>query len=50
MPRPIALMALLLAATAAQGATIHVRSEQPTIQAGIDAAVRGDMLLVAIIQ
>ena len=34
-------------ATGALGATLHVPSEYPTIQAGIDAAQAGDVVLVA---
>lgn len=47
MPRLIVFITLLLAVTAAQAATIHVPAEQPTIQAGIDAASEGDIVLVA---
>ena len=36
----------ILAATDLRGATIHVPQEQPTIQAGIDAAGDGDTVLV----
>ena len=32
----------------ALAATIHVPSDQPTIQAGIDTAVSGDMVLVSL--
>ena len=48
-PRPIslALAALLAACAPALAATIHVPGEQPTIQAGIDAASLGDTVLVA---
>ena len=31
----------------ALAATIHVPADQPTIQAGIDAAMAGDLVLVA---
>ncbi len=37
----------LLAPLSAPAATIHVPDDQPTIQAGIDAAVDGDTVLVA---
>ncbi len=48
MMRLVLLVALILIATVAvQAATIHVPSEQPTIQAGIDAAVDGDFVVVA---
>ena len=47
MSRLTALIALLLAATAVQATTIHVPSEQPTIQAGINAASTNDTVLVA---
>ena len=36
-----------LSAYPAQAATIHVPADQSTIQAGIDAAVGGDLVLVA---
>ena len=38
---------LILCSTNAFGATIHVPGDQPTIQAGIDAASDGDVVLVA---
>lgn len=38
---------LLLAASAAMAATVHVPGDQPTIQAGIDVADPGDVVLVA---
>ncbi|MCK4606243.1 MAG: right-handed parallel beta-helix repeat-containing protein [candidate division Zixibacteria bacterium] len=37
----------VLCCVTAFGATIHVPGDQPTIQAGIDAAVNGDTVLVA---
>ena len=41
-------MAMLAVCTgAATGATIHVPGDQPTLQAGIDAAAEGDTVLVA---
>ena len=36
-----------LFACPALAATIHVPADQPTIQAGIDAAVNGDLVLVS---
>lgn len=41
------LICLVLTASVAYGAIIHVPGDQPTIQAGIDAAVDGDTVLVA---
>jgi predicted outer membrane repeat protein len=38
---------VFLLATVCQAATIHVPGEEPTIQAGIDAASHGDTVLVA---
>ena len=43
----IAFWAILGSSTISLSAVIHVPSEQPTIQAGIDAAVDGDTVLVA---
>jgi len=40
-------LALLLLAPLAAAGTIHVPKDQPTIQAGIDAALEGDTILVA---
>jgi len=42
-----ALLALVLACGTASGTTIHVPSEAPTIQQGIDAASAGDTVRVA---
>ena len=42
-----AIAAVTLWASAGIAATIHVPGDQPTIQAGIDAASDGDMVLVA---
>lgn len=42
----ICFAVLLSAATNVMAATIHVPADQPTIQAGIDAAVSGDTVLV----
>jgi len=44
---PAATAILLLAAPAALAVTIHVPGDQPTIQAGIDAAAAGDTVEVA---
>jgi len=41
------LILILLIASPAETATIHVPADQPTIQAGIDAASEGDTVLVA---
>lgn len=43
----LTVAALLAACVPAPAATIHVPGEQPTIQAGIDAASYGDTVLVA---
>jgi len=42
-----AAICAVVTATPAYGATIHVPSEQPTIQAGVDAAIDGDTVLIA---
>ena len=39
--------ALILCPISAEAVTIHVPSDQPTIQAGINAASAGDTVLVA---
>ena len=41
------LVCLMLIASVAHGAIIHVPGDQPTIQAGIDASLYGDTVLVA---
>ena len=41
------LFSILSATASAPAAVIHVPADQPTIQAGIDAAVNGDTVLVA---
>jgi len=43
----VGALILVSNACAVQAATIHVPTEQPTIQAGIDAALGGDTVLVA---
>lgn len=47
MKRAIVLMILLAGASVAISATIHVPADQPTIQAGINAASNYDTVLVA---
>jgi len=42
-----ASVAFLSLALPAGAATIHVPGDQPTIRAGLDAAVAGDVVLVA---
>jgi len=41
------LLIVLLCPTLPRAATVHVPGDQPTIQAGIDAAIPGDTVLVA---
>ena len=43
----LAISALVAIGLPATAATIHVPDDQPTIQAGIDAASAGDTVLVA---
>ena len=43
----LSIIILILAVSPAQSATIHVPADQPNIQAGIDAAISGDTVLVA---
>ena len=43
----VALPIILTLALPAHSATIHVPGDQPTIQAGIDAAAAGDTVVLA---
>jgi hypothetical protein len=43
----LAMLLVLLSGAAAMGSTIHVPTDQPTIQAAIDTAADGDTILVA---
>ncbi len=43
----VVIVALILLPSTTLAATIHVPGDQPTIQAGIDAAAAGDIVLVA---
>src|SRR5271169_4513440 len=43
----VALLVLVALPVAATATTIHVPADKPTIQAAIDAAVNGDIVLVA---
>ena len=44
---PLTFVAILISSGAAAQTTIHVPADQPTIQAGIDAAQNGDAVLVS---